>query len=245
MPIYSSDSDNETMPQTKLFGRQRSIRSVLGGGQVADVLLWENKKVSAALSVGMTVLWLLFEVAEYNFVTLFCHIAIAAMLIIFIWFTTADFFNWYIYNYDFAYIYQQIYITFLITKLQSNPPQIPGSIFDKSTFNEFAFTFHERSNQALSKFIDIARGKEPALFFMTIFFLLVLSVIGNYFTFLNFLYICFVCLQTLPFLHNKFEDEVEMYAGKLIRQVKKMFRRFDSSVLNKIPRGPVKEKKLR
>ncbi|KAJ6373950.1 hypothetical protein OIU78_029613 [Salix suchowensis] len=197
MPIYSSDSDNETMPQTKLFGRQRSIRSVLGGGQVADVLLWENKKVSAALSVGMTVLWLLFEVAEYNFVTLFCHISIAAMLIIFIWFTTADFFNW-------------------------NPPQIPGSILDKSTFNEFAFTFHERSNQALSKFIDIARGKEPALFFMAIFFLLMLSVIGNYFTFLNFLYICFVCLQTLPFLHNKFEDEVEMYAGKLIRQVKKM-----------------------
>ncbi|KAJ6759815.1 RETICULON-LIKE PROTEIN B9 [Salix purpurea] len=220
MPIYSSDSDNETMPQTKLFGRQRSIRSVLGGGQVADVLLWENKKVSAALSVGMTVLWLLFEVAEYNFVTLFCHISIAAMLIIFIWFTTADFFNW-------------------------NPPQIPGSILDKSTFNELAFTFHERSNQALSKFIDIARGKEPALFFMAIFFLLMLSVIGNYFTFLNFLYICFVCLQTLPFLHNKFEDEVEMYAGKLIRQVKKMFRRFDSSVLNKIPRGPVKEKKLR
>ena len=84
---------------------------------VADVLLWENKKVSAALSVGMTVLWLLFEVAEYNFVTLFCHISIAAMLIIFIWFTTADFFNWYIYNYDFAY--QQNYITFLITKLQS------------------------------------------------------------------------------------------------------------------------------
>uniref|UniRef100_A0A6N2LE35 Reticulon-like protein n=1 Tax=Salix viminalis TaxID=40686 RepID=A0A6N2LE35_SALVM len=220
MPIYSSDSDNETMPQTKLFGRQRSIRSVLGGGQVADVLLWENKKVSAALSVGMTVLWLLFEVAEYNFVTLFCHISIAAMLIIFIWFTTADFFNW-------------------------NPPRIPGSILDKSTFNEFAFTFHQRSNQALSKFIDIARGKEPALFFMAIFFLLMLSVIGNYFTFLNFLYICFVCLQTLPFLHNKFEDEVEMYAGKLIRQVKKMFRRFDSSVLNKIPRGPVKEKKLR
>ncbi|KAB5524398.1 hypothetical protein DKX38_022147 [Salix brachista] len=244
MPIYSSDSDNETMPQTKLFGRQRSIRSVLGGGQVADVLLWENKKVSAALSVGMTVLWLLFEVAEYNFVTLFCHISIAAMLIIFIWFTTADFFNWYIYIIMILLIFISR-IIFAVVNPNQNPPRIPGSILDKSTFNEFAFTFHERSNQALSKFIDIARGKEPALFFMAIFFLLMLSVIGNYFTFLNFLYICFVCLQTLPFLHNKFEDEVEMYAGKLIRQVKKMFRRFDSSVLNKIPRGPVKEKKLR
>jgi len=34
MPIiYSSDSENETTPRTKLFGRQRPIRSVLGGGQ--------------------------------------------------------------------------------------------------------------------------------------------------------------------------------------------------------------------
>ncbi|KAL9337582.1 hypothetical protein Peur_069351 [Populus x canadensis] len=221
MPIiYSSDSENETTPRTKLFGRQRPIRSVLGGGQVADVLLWENKKVSAALSVGMTVLWLLFEVAEYNLVTLFSHISIAAMLIVFIWFTTADFFNW-------------------------NHPELPTSILDKSTFQEFAFTLHERSNQALSKFMDIARGKEPALFFMAIFFLYILSVIGNYFTFLNFLYLCFVCLQTLPFLYNKYEDEVDKYAGKLIRRAKKMFERFDSSVLNKIPRGPAKEKKTR
>ena len=55
----------------------------------------------------------------------------------------------------------------------------------------------------------------------------------------------FVCLQTLPFLYNKYEDEVDKYAGKLIRRAKKMFKRFDSSVLNKIPRGPAKEKKTR
>ncbi|CAK7349686.1 unnamed protein product [Dovyalis caffra] len=211
MPIYFSDSEDETMPQTKLFGRKRPIRAVLGEGQVADVLLWEDKKVSAALSIGMTVLWFLFEVVEYNFVTLFCHISITAMLIVFIW----------------------------------NPPEIPRRILDKSAFDEFAFTFHEIVNQALSKFIDIACGKEPALFFMAIVCLYILSVIGNYFTFLNFLYLCFVCLQTLPFLYNKYEDEVDKYAGELIRQVKKMFRRFDSNVLNKIPRGPVKEKKVR
>ncbi|PNT09600.1 hypothetical protein POPTR_012G054100v4 [Populus trichocarpa] len=221
MPIYSSDSDNETTPRTKLFGRQRPIRSVLGGGQVAGVLLWENKKVSAALSFGMTILWFLFEVAEYNFVTLFSHISITAMLIVFIWCTSAEFFNW-------------------------NPPAIPRSILDKSTFHEFALTFHERFNQALSSFVDIACGKQPALFFVAIFCLYILSVIGNYFTFLNFLYLCFVCLQTLPFLYNKYEDEVERYAGKLTREVKKMYRRFDSNVLNKIPRGvPVKEKKGR
>ncbi|KAJ6672642.1 RETICULON [Salix viminalis] len=220
MPIYSSDSDNETMPRTKLFGRQRPIRSVLGGGQVADVLLWENKGVSAALSIGMTILWFLFEVAEYSFVTLFCHISITAMLVVFIWCTSAEIFNW-------------------------TPPELPTSILDKSTFHEFASTFHERFNQALSSFVDIACGKQPALFFVAIFCLYILSVIGNYFTFLNILYLCFVCLQTLPFLYNKYEDKVERYAGELTREVKKMFRRMNSNVLSKIPRGPQKEKKAR
>uniref|UniRef100_A0A6N2KCE1 Reticulon-like protein n=1 Tax=Salix viminalis TaxID=40686 RepID=A0A6N2KCE1_SALVM len=163
MPIYSSDSDNETMPRTKLFGRQRPIRSVLGGGQVADVLLWENKGVSAALSIGMTILWFLFEVAEYSFVTLFCHISITAMLVVFIWCTSAEIFNW----------------------------------------------------QYLS--------------------LHIIRACGNYFTFLNILYLCFVCLQTLPFLYNKYEDKVERYAGELTREVKKMFRRMNSNVLSKIP----------
>lgn len=58
------------------------------------MLLWKNINVSAALLAGTTLIWLLFEVAEYNFVTLVSHISITTMLVIFIWCMAAEIFSW-------------------------------------------------------------------------------------------------------------------------------------------------------
>jgi Reticulon len=52
---------------------------------VADIALWRNKRLSALILFGVTIAWILFEVAEYHFLTLLCHVAIAAMLFIFLW----------------------------------------------------------------------------------------------------------------------------------------------------------------
>ncbi|XP_065864339.1 reticulon-like protein B9 [Euphorbia lathyris] len=216
MSSYSSD-DETTLTRGKLFDRHRPIHDVLGGGKVADILLWKNRNMSIALTIGITLIWFLFEVVEYNFVTLFCHISITCMLILFIWCSGAEFFNWRV-------------------------PKIPETIFDKRTFNEVASAFHGRFNKFLSKLLDIACGKHPALFVLTIVGLYILSVIGNYFTFLNFVYFVYISLQTVPFLYDRYEAEVDDCTVSLSRQVRKMYRRFDSKVLNKIPRGPVKEK---
>lgn len=50
-------------------------------------------------------------------------------------------------------------------------------------------------------------------------------------------------METLPYLYTKFENEVDYHAGQMTRKASKLYRRFDSRVLTKIPRGPVKEKK--
>lgn len=52
---------------------------------VADVLLWRNKHLSAGIVAGATFVWFLFEVLEYHFLPLMCHISIVAMLVLFIW----------------------------------------------------------------------------------------------------------------------------------------------------------------
>ena len=57
---------------------------------VADVLLWRNRNESTALLIAITVIWFLFEVVEYNFVTLLCHISIITLLVIFILRMTAE-----------------------------------------------------------------------------------------------------------------------------------------------------------
>lgn len=53
----------------------------------------------------------------------------------------------------------------------------------------------------------------------------------------------FLCLMTLPALYERYQHEVDYLAVKGSRDLKKLYRNFDHRFLNKIPRGPVKEKK--
>ncbi|KAL8229962.1 hypothetical protein R6Q57_014862 [Mikania cordata] len=91
MPIYTSseveESNNRNNLGRKLFGRERSLHAIFGGGSVADILLWRNKSLSASILLGFTIIWYLFEVVKYTFVSLVCHFLILFMLMIFITYT--------------------------------------------------------------------------------------------------------------------------------------------------------------
>ncbi|CAA7051362.1 unnamed protein product [Microthlaspi erraticum] len=223
MPFFggSSDSDDErTIHQTtKLFTRQRSIHSIFGGGKFADILLWREPKIAATLVTGVSLLWFLMEVVEYNFITLVCHASMTSMLLFFIWSTASDFLNW-------------------------ERPIIPEVVLDESSFKHLARSFHVRFNQILSKLLDIACGRDPSLFFLTTISLYILSIIGTYFNFVNLLFIGFVSMQTLPVMYELYEDDVDRVASRLMRKMRKLYRKADTNVLSKIPRGTVKSKKL-
>lgn len=219
MASHPFDSDNGTATKVKLFGRgQRSIHDALGGGKAADLLLWRKKRVSGAVLAGVAVVWFLFEVFEYNFVTLLCHILITSMLVLFIWSTAADFFKW-------------------------TPPNIPKIILKESTFTEVGSTVHAKFNQILSEFLHVACGNEPKLFFPALISLWILGVMGNYISTLNLLFFSLLCLETLPFLYEQYEEEADDLAGKLYKQMRRTYKKFEADVLEKIPRGSVKEEK--
>lgn len=92
------DFERFSMRKKNLFGAINFVLLLINkdffGLAVADVLLWRKRNISASLLVGMTVMWFLFEVVEYNFVTLLCHISITTMLVFFIWCTGAEIFKW-------------------------------------------------------------------------------------------------------------------------------------------------------
>ncbi|KAL8111059.1 reticulon-like protein B9 [Apium graveolens] len=220
MPIFSSDSEDEVAPSSKLFSRERSVHTLLGGGQVADVLLWRDKKISSAILAAVTIIWFLFEVVEYNFITLLCHIFITSMLIIFIWSTAADLFNW-------------------------APPQIPKMVLQDSIFRDVASTFHIKFNKLLFQVIYIACGNDLKVFAMAVLLLWLVSLIGNYISSLNLLFLGILSLETLPFLYERYEKEVDYLVGKVYRRMRKIYRKFDSKVLDKIPRGPMNGKKAK
>ncbi|CAL9201121.1 unnamed protein product [Musa hybrid cultivar] len=149
--------------QKKLFGRERPLRDVLGGGKVAGIVLWRDKRLSAAILVAVTVVWLLFEVMEYNLLPLLCHISIAAMLLVFIWSNGA-------------------------ALLDLTPPKIPELILSEQAFRKGALLFHSYLSHSLSILHGIAGGNDLRLFLLTIISLWIISAIGNCCSSINLLF---------------------------------------------------------
>ncbi|KAB2070164.1 Reticulon-like protein B5 [Gossypium arboreum] len=222
-----SDSDHEkpASPSSvkakiyRLFGRERPVHHVLGGGKPADVFLWRNKKISAGVLGGATAIWVLFELIEYHLLTLICHISILCLALLFLWSNAHTF-------------------------IHKSPPRIPEIHLPEEPFLQVASALAIELNQGLKLLRDIASGRNLKEFLMVIAAFWVLSIVGSWCNFLTLFYICFVLLHTVPVLYEKYEDKVDPFAEKAAIEVKKQYAVFDAKVLSKIPMGPLKAKKV-
>lgn len=220
LPHVQTDSSDDDAPTTKLvFHRRKSFDELLGGRKVSDVLLWRNRNLSAGILAGATLVWFLFDVVEYNVVTLLCHIALLGMLLLFIWSNAAPLFD-------------------------RPPPQIPEVIVSEQAFREVAQTIHYKLAHFVSILYDVACGKDLKKFLMVIGSLWILAILGDTCSFTTLLYVGFLCALTLPALYERYETEVDHLVAKGHEDLKKFYKKVDSDVLNKIPRGPVKTKVL-
>ncbi|KAK1376351.1 Reticulon-like protein B2 [Heracleum sosnowskyi] len=220
--IKGDDSSDETASFKskvyRIFGREKPVHKVLGGGKPADVFLWKNKKVSGIVFGGATVVWFLFEVMEYYFLTLVCHGLIASLVIMFLWSNATTFIN-------------------------KSPPKIPEVSISEELVRQLAASLRVEINSAFAVIRQIALGKDLKKFLSVMTGLWILSILGTYFNFLTLFYIGLVVLFTVPVLYEKYEDKVDPFVGKVMVEIKKQYAVFDAKVLSKIPRGPRKEKK--
>ncbi|XVF10502.1 hypothetical protein REPUB_Repub07fG0188500 [Reevesia pubescens] len=222
----SSDSDDDKKSSEspkkakvfRLFGREKPVHKVFGGGKPADIFLWRNKKVSSGALGVATVIWVLFELLEYHLLTLVCHLLILALAILFLWSNATTFIN-------------------------KSTPRIPEVQIPKDPVLEFAKALRLEINQAFAVLRDIASGRDLKKFLSVIAGLWVLSIVGSWCNFLTLFYIVFVLLHTVPVLYEKFEDKIDPFAEKAMHEIKKQYAVFNAKVLSKIPRGPLKEKK--
>lgn len=227
----SSDSDNDEKSKSspsspspikskiyRLFGREKPVHKVLGGGKPADVFLWRNKKISAGVLGGATAVWVLFELIEYHLLTLVCHGLILALAVLFLWSNASTFIN-------------------------KSPPRIPEIHIPEEPVLEVAAALRIEINHAFAILRDIASGRDLKKFLSVIAGLWVLSIVGSWCNFLTLFYIVFVLLHTVPVFYDKYEDKVDAFAEKAMVELKKQYAVLDAKVLSKIPRGPLKDKK--
>ncbi|KAL8138476.1 hypothetical protein V2J09_004477 [Rumex salicifolius] len=201
----------------RLFGREKPVHHVLGGGKPADVLLWRNKKVSAGVLGTATAIWVLFELLEYHLLTLICHTLIFSLAVLFLWANASTFIN-------------------------KSPPCIPEVNLPQQAILDFASAVSYELNRGLHLLHEIALGRELKKFLVVIAGLWLFSILGSSCNFLTLVYIIFVVLHTVPFLYEKHEDKVDSFAERAAVEVKKQYVVVNDKYLSKLPKVPLNKK---
>ncbi|XP_057810159.1 reticulon-like protein B2 [Salvia miltiorrhiza] len=213
----SSDSEEEKPSSIKgkkvyrLFGRERPLHMVLGGGKHADVILWRDKKVSAGILGGATAIWFLFEVLEYHFVSLICHGLILGSALLFLWSNAASF-------------------------LSRSLPEIPELRIPEAPVVKITAALRIWINKSLALLRDVASGRDMKKFLAVIVGLWIMSVVGRYCEFLTVLYTFMVVAFSAPRFYEKYEDQVDAFGEKAEAEFWKQYAVFDAKVLSKIPK---------
>ncbi|VFQ60041.1 unnamed protein product [Cuscuta campestris] len=210
----SSSSSRVRLPSPPLHSRSKRM---LGGGNVADLLLWKNKQVSAAMVIGVTLVWFLLEVEEFTVVSLLSYLSIFAMALLFLWSTASSLFDiW-------------------------SPPDLEDVAIPESTIK----WLFGKLNKFLLTFYEVASGKDLRKFILAITVLWILSVIGNYFNFLNLVYTGFICLATIPAIYERYESDVNRLASKGYEDFKVLYEKSGlKAQFDKIPKKPLKQRKI-
>ncbi|KAL1195568.1 Reticulon-like protein B4 [Cardamine amara subsp. amara] len=218
----SSSSSSFKSKIYRLFGREKPVHKVLGGGKPADIFLWRNKKVSGGVFGAVTASWILFELIEYHLLPFLCHFLIIALAALFLWSNACTF-------------------------IHKATPHIPEVHIPEDPVLHFVSGLRIEINRGFTVLRNIASGRDLKKFILVITGLWVLSVIGSCCNFLTLFYTAMVLLFTIPVLYEKYEDKVDAFGEKAMKEIKKQYAVLDekvlSKVMSKIPRGALNKKK--
>ncbi|XP_061342796.1 reticulon-like protein B8 [Gastrolobium bilobum] len=218
--FFEEEKSNSVSSQfNRLFGRQKPVHHLLGGGKSADVLLWRNKKISASILAAATAIWVLFEWLNYNFLTLLCFALVLGMLAQFLWINASGL-------------------------LSRKPSKVPRFVLPEDFFVNIATAVGTEVNRGLRFLQDVACGGNLKQFLLAVFGLWAGAVIGSWCNFVTVLYIGFVAAHTLPVLYERYEDQVDNFVYKVFDQMRNQYQKLDAGLLSKIPKGKLKGKKF-
>ncbi|XP_021604799.1 reticulon-like protein B8 isoform X2 [Manihot esculenta] len=216
--FFEEGTSSVTSQFNRLFGREKPVHHLLGGGKSADVLLWRNKKISASVLSGATAIWVLFEWLNYHLLTLICLAVVLGMLAQFVWTNASGLFS-------------------------RSSSEVPRLVIPDEAFVNVGRSIGIEVNHALQFLQDVSCGGSLKQFLVVVVSLWAAAIIGSWCNFLTVLYIGFVAAHTLPVLYERYEDQVDGFVYKVLEQLQGHYRKLDAGLLSKIPKGKLKGKK--
>ncbi|XP_023729563.1 reticulon-like protein B11 [Lactuca sativa] len=194
-----------------------SIYDALGGGAVADTLLWRKCYGGVVILIGSTVVWLLFERAGYNFLAIFSNSLLLLVVILFFWAKSASLLN------------------------RPLPP-IPNLDISEESALLAADEIRLRINTVLSTLHEIAVDGNLRTIILVAFGLWLISFIGSLFNFLTLIYIGVLLTFSVPILYETFQAQVDEKLIIVHKNMSGVLKKADL-ILQKVPVSQRKEKK--
>jgi len=199
--------------------KQKNVHKALGGGQLADVLLWKSLYLSGGILGGVFFAYILFEWSGYTLLSLIANVLLILVSALFIW-------------------------SYAASLLNRNPPPLPKLELSEELVDSVAKDLRVTLNKGLKLAHDVALGRDYVLFFKVILALYVTSTVGSWFNLLTLVFLVVLFAFTVPKFYEQYHGEVDKYIKLVGDEVRKYYAIADEQFLSKIPRAGPKTKKV-
>jgi len=174
-----------------------SVHQSLGGGSVADLVLWRNRSGAMILLVSSTGFWFLFERAGYNLLSFVSNVVLLLVAILFLWAKSA-------------------------TVLNRPLPPVPNMEIPEEFAVKAADDLRVWINHLLSIASDITIARNPIRLLLVSLVLWAVSYVGTLINSLTLVYIGILLSLSVPIVYEEFQEHIDdklNSTSKLIRSI--------------------------
>ncbi|CAA7036630.1 unnamed protein product [Microthlaspi erraticum] len=174
-----------------------SVHQSLGGGLVADLVLWRNRSGAMILLVSSTGFWFLFERAGYNLLSFVSNVVLLLVAILFLWAKSA-------------------------TVLNRPLPPVPNMEIPEEFAVKAADDLRVWINHVLSIASDITIARNPIRLLQVSLVLWAVSYVGTLINSLTLVYIGILLSLSVPIVYEEFQEHIDdklNSTSKLIRSI--------------------------
>ncbi|KDP31877.1 hypothetical protein JCGZ_12338 [Jatropha curcas] len=184
---------------------------------VRDIFLWRRKKLSLLILLVATGTWVLFDIYEFNFITVASWIAMVIISSLFIYGN-------------------------LVRLFRKEEPNLSGLQVSEGTVVETAKSVKEMIEKGINWMFCLSVERDVLVFVRVVALLWLLSYVGSFFDFLTLLYIGTVVGMSVPLIYVKNEERIKKCGEWIRMQGKRFYEMVDEKVLNKVKNKVVKVK---
>ncbi|GFQ06561.1 reticulon-like protein b13 [Phtheirospermum japonicum] len=191
---------------------------------MSDVVLWRRKQLNLIILLVATATWVVMELYQYSFITLFSWVAMAIVACLFFW----------------GNIHRL---------LKKEAPDLSELEISEETAMEHANSFRQWAQEGIRLVFHVSAEREWFVFAAVVAFLYVMSVVASHLHFVTLLYLGVVGVMTIPAIYMKnenkfaeFGEKVRMRSQRLYSMIKQRFQEMKSKIGRQ--HKEIKEKKL-